>query len=360
MNSNDRVELRAIEGLRLVASVAIMVSHFAPYAARNETWGDGLRIFVDVFFVISGIVICTAYHDRVGSAGQYGLYLQRRFARLYPLHAATMVFYLGVAAAASAGLFRVVNPDRYDLGQLPYYFTMTHAWFGNGRIAWNGVSWSISAELFVYLLFPLLLYAIRGSVVRSAIVTTILLITCAVVADIRFERSVLAIQTQCSWLRAIPSFAFGVALALHRHRLGGAVAQWSDRVAYPLLVLLVASALLGWPDPLKLVLTWGAVAFVYAGDLDGRPSLLGHKRIADQGRLTYSLYLIHPIFATTWLAFLAPKLGFHGSAMWAAVLIAIAATFIVSHFSFVYFEEPMRRLLGRPMFGTRRQSAHAS
>ncbi len=49
----------ALDGLRGLAAVAVTVFHYSLYAGLN--WVDGGPLAVDLFFVLSGLVIAHAY-----------------------------------------------------------------------------------------------------------------------------------------------------------------------------------------------------------------------------------------------------------------------------------------------------------
>ncbi|WP_126174428.1 acyltransferase family protein [Altericroceibacterium xinjiangense] len=354
---DGRSEIRpllSIEGLRFISSVAIVYTHLSMYPMGGQPLGGGLRIFVDLFFVISGIVITTAYGSRVGTLPEYGLYLQRRFARLYPLHFATMMVFLGIAALAWAGKIQVNNPDKYDPQQFLLYMTLTQAWFGNGSIAWNAVSWSISAELVAYILFPALLLILRGGAFRGASAVFAMLAVAVLLARLLLDQEVTLLASKVSWLRCIPSFAAGIWLAHNQASVGKIGGTAGRLLLYGGSGLLVGKLAFDLPELVGLMAVWGLVAGAYACDLHGVRTLPSINAISSQGRLTYSLYLIHPIVGTIWMSFLAPKVGgviFYN--MWVDVAVGFALTFIISHFSFVYFEEPFRKLLGRPVFRAR-------
>ena len=82
-----------------------------------------------------------------------GRFLWRRIARIYPLHLATLAFYVVIALALHSGLARTDNPARYPLSDLPAQLLLLHAVDGE-RLTFNFPSWSLSAEMFCYLLFP--------------------------------------------------------------------------------------------------------------------------------------------------------------------------------------------------------------
>ena len=104
-----------------------------------------------LFFVLSGFVIHYNYGASVGSLHARAVYsfAIARFARLYPL------FFLCVAI--SVAIPRDPSPS---LGTtLPFYLTMTHDWspqvVGSGFLGdvFAPGSWSISAEVFLYLMY---------------------------------------------------------------------------------------------------------------------------------------------------------------------------------------------------------------
>src|SRR6266576_3353967 len=83
--------LPSLEGLRLIASVSIVASHYLQYLHLPT---HGLHLAVDLFFVISGIVIAMIYQGRINDMRSYFGFVRKRLARLYPLHLATIVFYV--------------------------------------------------------------------------------------------------------------------------------------------------------------------------------------------------------------------------------------------------------------------------
>jgi len=114
--------------------------------------------FVDFFFVLSGFVIAIAYRERL-ERGAIGMFLLRRIGRLWPLHLATL---LATMLMALAGGLVGLGVDGFFWPAVPANLTMTHGWGLVDRLTWNGPSWSISTEMFAYLLFALLAWRIHG------------------------------------------------------------------------------------------------------------------------------------------------------------------------------------------------------
>src|SRR3546814_14984278 len=94
-----------LTGLRAVAALMVLSMHldqiYGNVLARYLAPIDQGYLGVDVFFVLSGFILSHVYAAEI-SARTYGVFLWRRFARLYPIHLATL-----------AGLILMVtSPDR--------------------------------------------------------------------------------------------------------------------------------------------------------------------------------------------------------------------------------------------------------
>jgi peptidoglycan/LPS O-acetylase OafA/YrhL len=351
----ENQKLLSIEGLRFISSLAILMDHFLFYPLHYVPLSGRLGIFVDLFFVISGVVIASAYSSRLSTLAEYGLFIQRRLARLYPLHLATMVIYILIACAAGAGYFNVDNASRYDWTSLIPYLTLTQAWGRHGAIAWNGVTWSISAEMFAYLLVPLLLLPLRRRPWVALLFVAVLAILCAVGSEQIMGLPFTRLVSKVAELRALPSFTFGLWLATHRKWLLSRLPAGAAIAGFWLGVMGLALCLcFGFQTYMMLGFVWLLVGSAYCCDLGGISTPASWKPISDQGRLTYSIYLIHPVVATLWLAAIGKHLlGHLPGGLWLAVAIGIVVVLALSMLSYKYFEEPLRKKLGRPLFQVR-------
>lgn len=155
-----RSRLDSITGARFVAAFIVFLCHVGIYGffARDTAVGEWLKpatqgaglSAVSFFFILSGFVL--TWSARPGES--YGRFLRRRILKMYPNHIATFCLAMLLYAAASTSLLNAV-----------LNVFLLHAWRpepGGG----NGPSWSLSVDLFFYLLFPLLLpltKRIRGS-----------------------------------------------------------------------------------------------------------------------------------------------------------------------------------------------------
>lgn len=153
----ESTEFLHLDLMRFIASIGVVLVHFAGRLGLTGQRVDGMNAFVDVFFVISGIVIMHVYERRVSNLPQVGDFLVARIARLVPLHLFTTLAFVGIGLLSAAVGLAVNDADKYDLACLPPSLFLTHAIAGCDKPVFNFVSWSISAEFAMYLLFPLLI-----------------------------------------------------------------------------------------------------------------------------------------------------------------------------------------------------------
>lgn len=349
-----------LDALRILAAIAIVILHYANYVEDTpvgrfvvaHSWH--FNLFVDLFFVISGFVIAAQYSGRVGDRHSIGRFLWRRLARIYPLHIATLTFYLAIALLLYLGYVRVDNPARYPLADLPNQVFLLHAIDGQ-RLTFNFPSWSLSAEMLCYLLFPLI--ALVG--LRRPMLVIVLAIAVAAAMTLYVVLSDAPPWPQ--WInqggafRALPAFFLGVSLYLFRDRIA------AMPLAPVLLPGLLAFVVVGWalPDMAAIgLICVVAIAAVHCDQAQAHTTLarLGIGRWA---HLTYSSYMLHMPVATFVVTvagrFLTPHWPAGRFLLVAAAMLVLA---LASAASYRLFEEPLRRRLNAAY--DRRRPAHAS
>lgn len=337
-----------LDGLRIVAASAVVVLHYSDYIKDipfgrfmvDHTWH--FNLFVDLFFVISGFVIASQYLSKIGSPAAVGRFLWRRLARIYPLHLATLAFYIAIALALHYGLARTDNPARYPFSDLPAQFLLLHAIDGD-RLTFNFPSWSLSAEFFCYLLFPLMMLLIARK--KTAIIA---LIALPLLANTLYALTV-GTEPWPDWInkggafRALPAFNLGIACYLFRDRIARLPA-----VPGLLTATLVLFVLLGAYLPTMAALTViYLVAFIAIHhDLAGETTLFSGLGFERWSSLTYSSYMLHIPIATLVFTlagrFLVPVIP--GGKL-TLVPLAIILLAVASVLSLRFFETPMRRAL---------------
>ncbi|OGN44609.1 MAG: acyltransferase, partial [Caulobacterales bacterium RIFCSPHIGHO2_01_FULL_67_30] len=217
-------------------------------------------------------------------------FLWARVARVYPLHVATLV---GVGLLAAVALVAGMSVDGNVLSwvSLPANLLMVHAWGLAPVAGWNHPSWSISAEWFAYLCFPLFAFVFWRAREKpvAAVVGTAAFLT---VLYYGFERVAGFPLTEATirWgaLRIVPCFALGCALYLV-YRKAPLKAPWTaSAVSFGLMVL---SAALGLWDGITVLLA-GALILSLASLPNERAGWLASKPAVYLGEISYSVYMV--------------------------------------------------------------------
>jgi peptidoglycan/LPS O-acetylase OafA/YrhL len=153
-----------LTSLRFFAALWVLLFHLrihlgSPQPLVLERLLQAGPLAMTFFFVLSGFILVVASQGKEPWADLSG-YAWRRFARIYPIYLAYLV------------LFWVVIGFAGDLGSKPMRagallgltdLTLTNAWFPQAFLGGFGRdgSWSLSAEVFFYALFPLILLHAR-------------------------------------------------------------------------------------------------------------------------------------------------------------------------------------------------------
>ncbi|WP_324605123.1 acyltransferase [Streptomyces sp. NRRL S-87] len=335
--------LRALDGLRLVAALMVAGYH---YGGRDgeiaRSWGASPRelfpaaspwlaygcLGVQVFFVISGFVICMSAWGRPLRA-----FFASRVARLYPAYWAaialvTLVFALPWLPYRALGLSdALVN------------LTMLQQPLGAPRVL--GVCWTLWAELRFYALFALFVVLPGGGRRRT-------LLFCGgwTVAAALADAADQPFLTQALMPEYAPFFIGGIGLYLvHRDRRD--VLAWG--VAATGWLIGQHNAVAGlWhaPDPrffsyrsaavIVAVVTAGfaAVALIAVG----RTHRANWRWLTVAGALTYPFYLVHEHLGWAVIRVLRRSLHLPAPAVFAATLALMLALAWLLH---RYVERPL-------------------
>ena len=290
-------DLRPLTALRFAAALWVAVYTFWPNLAgapQTTVVAKGY-LGVELFFVLSGFILSHVYLQAAGEKRfSYRGFLWARIARVYPLHLATLIGVGGLAAAALiAGMSVDANVPSWS--SLPANLLMLHAWGLAPVAGWNHPSWSISAEWFAYLCFPLFAFVfwrLRDKPVAAVVGTAAFLTVLYFV----FEQTAGFPLTEATirWgaLRIVPCFALGCALYLVYRKAGAQLsAPAAGAGAAIAFVLMMGSAALGLWDGIT-VLCAGALILALAALPNARAGWLASRPAVYLGEISYSVYMV--------------------------------------------------------------------
>ncbi len=155
--------LQAINGLRGPGALAIALAHFGIATdAISVRHLEPIALLVDLFFVLSGLVIAQAYSEKLARPSAIPEYVVRRVGRIWPVQVATiavLVLYELAKLALHATFGKhfsspPFDPDGINLIQaIPTNLLLVQSLGFHDRETWNFPSWSLSVELVTYVLF---------------------------------------------------------------------------------------------------------------------------------------------------------------------------------------------------------------
>lgn len=345
-------QLHALTGLRGLAAWVVVFYHarltltgWMP-APLVEAAGHGY-LAVDLFFMLSGFVMWLNYGPRLRAGGlaEAPRFWWRRFARVWPLHAAILT-----ALAGFALLLLATGRDTggYPFAELPLHLLLLQNWGLTSALSWNHPAWSISAEAGAYLLFPFVVLALRWEQLRPALLVGLLLFL-ALLLHLAFAavgESELGGQIpRLGLIRCVGEFAIGMALGnlWLAWRGSGRAAAASALSAAAIIASGMAS---GAPQTLYLPLGFAGLMLALALDEGPLARLMGSLPLRRLGDYSYATYLAHfPLFILAKIAVVGEdlQLGPLGFAAFCLVLLALSAAL------YNWLEKPAQRRLNRAM-----------
>lgn len=340
--------LPALTSMRFFAAAWVVAMHFSWWLPGK---GDNLPLLsrggmaVDFFFMLSGFVLAHAHHEAIVTHQlKARVFLIRRLARIYPMHLATIGFYVVMIGAAAVLAMPLPNPERYGVWQLILNVTLLHALQAHDAGAWNYPSWSISAEWIAYLLFPMIarpLLADRLPVGVKAAGCSVLVILAWSISPVLLGSSFFHLHSNFGWFRILPEFALGIAL----YEYGRVTAMPALASSLTIAALVVLLGVLAWFElevamlvPLALLVLSGA-ELARAGS-----GTLASPVLVYAGDASYALYMVHLPVATVVLRGVRGAGGM--TPLWAlpvAGLLAVA----LALFAHRLVEAPGSRLIMR-------------
>jgi peptidoglycan/LPS O-acetylase OafA/YrhL len=330
--------IKPLTSLRFFAAMWVVLFHYWPHLATQGTPALVAKGYlgVELFFILSGFILCHVYLPGF-EAGRfrYGEFIWARLARVYPLHLVTLIA-MGVMAGGALAIGLSVDPNVLSWPSLPANLAMVQAWGLAPTAGWNHPSWSISAEWFAYLTFPM--FALAAVSLRSwpGVAVAAALALLAVLYAV-FERitGLPLTQATIAWgaLRIVPCFALGCALYLvwrasvadRRKALAGA-AFFSAAV--------IACAEFGAPDML-IVSAFGGLIITIAQVSKAGGRLGSHPFLVYLGEISYAIYMVCIPWEVLFVNLSAKTLHFSGKQLplpvWLILIVSLAPVAALAH-----------------------------
>lgn len=362
--------LHALTGLRFFAVLLVVLHHFWTPMARLPEGVPGLLaaglntlaahgfIGVSLFFVLSGFVLTYTYGGQGGKLGRRRFWAAR-FARVYPM-------YLLALVVASPDLLRdmavLVHKYGATLGTAwglvkgCMVMGLVQAWVPGTAMFWNAPAWSLSAEAFFYLLFPLLAGTAfhRGLTIRRAglalgALWTLVLAMGLCLLGVRLANPGLDLYAVIGMAPVFRLPEFMAGMILGRVFLGVDTTSPALRRAAAVSSVvamggfLFLNGALSPPSELAIAFNLPLVVALAGGLACGTgplAALLSCRWGLRLGEASYGIYLLHVPIGHRLSEILGQPIGTLG---WKAFALTLGVTVALSCLLFRYYEDPMRR-----------------
>ena len=363
----ERSVVGSFEGARGIAALLVAVYHFGLFFPFDLPYPMPVRygyLFVDLFFVLSGYVICASYESRLETGNDLWTFAIRRFGRLFPLLVASTVAFVlvpnlqamakhGMIFLGHANLFRDPNFANYrvpSLIEIVTTLTMTHGLGMFDKAILNFASWSISTEFYTYMLFAgaCLLVSGRLRILLFAVLSAAgFVVTCwasLVLHDCVVTRDCMNITYDFGLLRCITSFFLGC-LTYHAARRTPAHGS-----ALQTCVLLAICGIFAAIERIPAAafacpLVFAFLILALSSDRGYAARVLNTAPARLLGERSYSIYLMHPVLIEVFG--LATRHLSGRAAGTATLMLYLVILVMVSGLTYRYVEAPFRDLFNR-------------
>jgi peptidoglycan/LPS O-acetylase OafA/YrhL len=361
MTKLSATSLPGLTPLRGIAALGVAVFHFQVYFIRfidkdKSMFVDKLYLMVDLFFIMSGFLIMHVYKEQFAekiSIAAFKKFIVARFARVYPLHLFTLLVLIALYVIQKGKM-----ESFYDLHAIPSHLFLLHSFPLNNQLTWNIPSWSISAEWWSYMLFPLLCVGIFKNKKITVPLLLLVIITCYISLlyfvprnDIAADgdRQNLDITYDYGFLRSIAGFTTGMLLYLF-YGLSSVKKIFSSDIFCSIYVLLIIAGLhFGLPD-IIFIPGFCVLILLVTSNTGKITAWFNNKALNFLGDISYSVYLLH-FLLIVFAGKLAFKLGYQfnyetGLPFFKGAMLCttyVLVLLMLSAISYRFVEKPCRK-----------------
>jgi peptidoglycan/LPS O-acetylase OafA/YrhL len=343
-----RPNIPPLTSLRFFAALVVVIFHYNVTRAGFPAFiADHGYEAVTFFFVLSGFILAYAHGVPCAALNiRRRDFFAARFVRICPAY--YVAIFLIVLLFMVAGILTRISPWPTAL-----VLSMVQSWTPQFALSLNPPAWSLSNEMFFYLLFPTL-----WSTTRYLSPVSSLVISVAMVLAVALVRIILMPAGDETWnsfrsyfpLLNLPQFILGVAIGYTF-----LVTPLGERVharfffaglgALGSMVLLESE--LGWvADSATLCAVFGSIIFGAAGIKGFTQKVLSSPSFVFLGESSYAIYILHFPVWLWWNHYtrIVYQLDWPSSAQF---LVYLSLVILVSITVLIFIERPARRTIRR-------------
>ena len=343
-------KLLPLTGIRAIAAFWVILFHLLPmfdYGFFNPLANKGY-LGVDLFFILSGFIISYVHQHEFKILGFLTTFrfLVLRCARILPVHYFMLLVF--VAFFVLKG-FLSHAPISFETAGTRRDFILhllnVQGWGFADHNSWNTAAWSISAEWFAYLTFPLTApFVQRLKSIRANIVFILACFGFMTVFSLTFGLSNLGWTFHNALIRVCAEFFIGCSLYNIYKQNADRHTEWL--ITLP-LTLLLAGFWLNIPD-IALVLLITPILYGLSKSTGWLARFLSTRPMTYLGDISFSIYMVHSFLYERLhpldqkIHFVTPGASLHNVVIFTGIVLGIIAA---AHLLYRYVEVPARNVI---------------
>lgn len=284
-----------LDSFRGICALCVVLFHLhISYSLTELTFFRNSHLFVEFFFVLSGFVLSHTYKRSLLNFNDFKPFIIKRIFRLYPLHLFMLVLFIifefGKWLAEIKGFNfngHAFSGSNAPLEIIPNIFLL-QSWLNNAdALSFNGPSWSISAEIYVYIFFAIVLIFSRkvslyifGLIAGFAFFNLITDLDLFKTTAVRVCSCFFSGTLTYSFYKKITHYSFS------KHVL----TLLEGLVLFVTLIILISN--INYQGIIASI-WFSIVILIFSFDGGFFSSLLKNKFFMVLGKLSYSIYMIH-------------------------------------------------------------------
>ncbi len=335
-------------------------SHFYEFSLLRHSY-----LFVDFFFVLSGFVITANYRARLLSGFSFWHFMLLRFGRLYPLHFATLVAFIGLELARYKfqGLVGGEIGNKFSgsnsIEAIITNVLLIQSLGVHNMLTWNMPSWSVSTEFYTYVIFAFVLLLLRDRiylfVAFVVVIAPIFLFVFVGHIDAQYDFGII----RCVLGFFIGLVCYDLYLIINQRSnlrtLTSATTASAEVLCVGLVILFVCFCGDG-PPSLAAPGVFGLTVLTFSFEGGFVSKILKTRPFVFLGTLSYSIYMVHMLvqigmryalqLAESKSGIVLFNNGRIGAEMWQGDIsygVTLGLVVGVSYFTYNIIEEPGRR-----------------
>jgi peptidoglycan/LPS O-acetylase OafA/YrhL len=336
----------ALDALRFLASMLIVIYHYGiqapiPLDRLHPVFDRGF-LATDFFLILSGYVLGQAYGAQVLS-GRVGAirFVVKRVTRLWPGQAIMLLALAAVVGLSTLAGFAPPHPEHFTPQAFWMQMFLVQSLGVPGGDGWNMPSWSLSALLICYAIFPLAwrwVSRVKDNFLPIAL-GLISVLGGDLICQLAMGHAISDLPLHLGVLRAMPLFLLGVCIA-RTVQQGAPSLRVAKDTAWASAAVLIVLQLIGRLDMASIVAI--AALVLACGRLPVRkPS----AAIEGAAKLSFALFITHTLSGLVWFGLAAaverslPASPIIGWTLWA---LAFPFAMVVAGLFHRYVDSPLQ------------------